>query len=239
MKKILLPLLFCVATIGPAFGQDYDKILSMIVDEKYEKALDKSISYTLNDKTKKHPLPYLYASKCYYELSKMGEMAEDYPKAFKNSLKYASKYVKKDKQGEHISDWEDFFAELRNGAMEEASMEFDKDKFSKAKGLYKYLINFDNQDAGAHLMKALCEEKAKAKKDAMLSAENARKALSERSKDDFTDEQLLLLKGALMNYSEFLSDAGRSGEAKEWLEQGMAYFEDDAEFKVTYQMING
>jgi len=84
--------------------QEYNKLLMWIVDEKYENVLYKCIRYTENDKTKKLPLPYIYMGQAYLgiHLSDDHGLREQYQadknKALKNSLKYTSKFVKKDKE---------------------------------------------------------------------------------------------------------------------------------------------
>ena len=81
-----------------------------MVDEKYENILYKCIRYTEEDKTKKEPLPYIYIAQAHMgiHLSDDHELREaheaDKNKSLKNSLKYASKYRKKDKELEHYSE---------------------------------------------------------------------------------------------------------------------------------------
>ena len=41
----------------------YDDLLVLLVNEDYKDCLNKSIKYTTKDKTKKDPLPYLFAAK--------------------------------------------------------------------------------------------------------------------------------------------------------------------------------
>ncbi|MCB0198137.1 MAG: hypothetical protein KDJ65_39710, partial [Anaerolineae bacterium] len=59
----------------------YEDLLVLFVDENYEKCLAKAENYTVNDDTRKDPLPYLYMSMSLYEMSKLEEFNEDYPKA--------------------------------------------------------------------------------------------------------------------------------------------------------------
>ncbi|MGB0150544.1 MAG: hypothetical protein ACPF87_06610, partial [Flavobacteriales bacterium] len=157
--------------------KDLDELLEWCVDGKYEKVLYKAIRYTEDDEQKKHPMPYFYMSMAYlgihnYEPAiitegpKKGQVDEgdaayaeklaetfevDKNKALKNSLKYASKFVKKDREREYIHDdyAQDFFEELRKKTKKEAETEIVNGKYTKAKGYYKYLTALDAEDPGA------------------------------------------------------------------------------------------
>ena len=81
--------------------------LKAYVDEEYEKCLVKAEGYTINEETKKDPLPYLYMSMCLYEMSKIEKYTamEDYKKADRDAMKYAEKYRKKDKNKEFFDNY--------------------------------------------------------------------------------------------------------------------------------------
>ena len=48
----------------------YDDLLVLLVNEDYKDCFNKSIKYTTKDKTKKDPLPYLFAAKSAYRMSR-------------------------------------------------------------------------------------------------------------------------------------------------------------------------
>ena len=90
MHRTLLVIMALAYTLsGVSQKGVYEDLLVMYVDEKYEKCLGKAESYTLKESTRKDPLPYLYMSMCFFEMSKLEKFDEDYPKAFRSSLKYA------------------------------------------------------------------------------------------------------------------------------------------------------
>ena len=76
----------------------YDDLLVLLVNEEYKDCYNKSIKYTLKEKTKKDPLPYLFAAKSSYEMSRDHKYTEEFPKAFKTAMSFAAKYRKKDKE---------------------------------------------------------------------------------------------------------------------------------------------
>lgn len=241
IMRYLFPILFAFVTILPASAQngEYDKILAMLVDEDYEKVLYKCEKRTLDDDTKKDPIPYLYMAMAYFEMSKRGEYEEDYPKAFKNSLKYASKHRRKDKEDQFFGEFSDFFSEIREVAMVNAEVEIDREKYMRAKGIYKYLIKIDESDVGAHLMMAYCNYMDNDSRDAEENLEMAKKVLEEKGIDHLANEQLELLKTGIINVADFMSNEGMSSEAKNWMETGKEYFEGDDKFMGYYREIVG
>ncbi len=239
MKK-LFAVLFFAFTIGNAIAQtdkDYKDLLTLFVTEKYDKCLYKAEGYTLKDETKKDPLPYLFMSRCYFEMSKRDEYKEKYPNAFKDAMKYISKYGSKDKEKKYAAEYEDFFAALRTSAIAEAENMMDTQKFSKAKQIYDQLLDMDPNDAGSQLMLGLAFGALKSKKESAAAIDKAKEILVAKQASQ-GKEQLALLREALTRHATALSGSSKS-EAKEWLDYGMEYFADDKEFKVTYDTIVG
>jgi tetratricopeptide (TPR) repeat protein len=217
---------------------DYEDLLTLFVDEKYEKCLYKAEGYTLNEKTKKDPLPYLFVSRCYFQISKMDEFKAKYPDPFKDAMKYISKYAAKDKERKYAGDYEEFLSELRQSAIAQAETQMDAQKFTKAKTLYDQVSDMDPNDAGAQIMLGITFSFMKAKKDAEIAFGKAMAILIEK-KASLLSEQKDLLKNSIMAYAVLLADQGDRSTAIEWLELGQEYFKEDAEYKVTYETIKG
>lgn len=240
MKYFLLAAI-AVITASKAFSQDgeYDKILALLVDEQYEKVLYKCEPYTLKDDTKNEPIPYLYMAMAYFEISKRGEYAEKYPKAFKESLKYATKHRKKDKDNEYYKEFADFFSELRQQTISEAETLNDQDKFTSSKSYYQNLVNIDQNDPGAVIMLGYVFAKLKSKKDANDNFNKAKEMLESKGTDGLADEQVRLLKNSIMKLATMYMDEGNSAEARAWIELGNQFFEEDKEYQTVYRDIAG
>lgn len=229
---LLLTVLYSGSSI---FSQEnYEDLINLRVDEKYEKLLYKSEKYTLNDKTKKDPLPYLFMSIGYFEISKLAEFQEEYPKAFKNSLKYAVKYIKKDKKLAFFDDYIDFFEELRHSTMIEAEALYDQEKYSKVKSYCKYLYKIDENDIGAYILNGVCLERIKYTKDALESFAKGKELLESGEMQYLSNEQLVLLKLSMIKMAEYYEEIGKASLAKEFMEYGLDQFGDDNTFTVTY-----
>lgn len=233
MNKFILSIAFILAGNFVFSQNNYDDLINLQIDEKYEKLLYKAEKYVLGEKTKKDPLPYLLMSIGYFEISKLSEMKEDYPKAFKNALKYAVKYRKKDKNDEFFNEYTDYFEELRTATITEAEIFYEMEKYSKVKGYYKYLFKIDDFDTGAHVMYGVCMDLLKSKKEALTAYEKGQQLLNDNGCDNLTEAQTLLLKIALIRVAEHQSGLGNSADAKEWMKKGEPCLGEDNEYKMT------
>ena len=244
MKKFIFGLVFIFGSMLPSLAQEqktYDDLLLLFVDAKYDKCLRKAESYTLDEKTKKEPVPYLFMSMSFFEISKMDDakMKTTYPDAFKNALKYIAKYAKLDKSLSMSSEYEDFFAGLRKETIMQGENFLDAKKFTKAKGMYSYLEDIDPNDAGAKIMLGITFDEIKSKKEAEVSYAAAKALLTDKKATTSNKTQKDFLRNALINYATRCSDAGNKSLAKTWLELGLEYFGDDNEYKLTYESVGG
>jgi tetratricopeptide (TPR) repeat protein len=240
MKKLFPFLILAFIAVSTASAQtenDYKDLLTLFVTEKYEKCLYKAEGYTLDEKTKKDPLPYMFMSRCFYEMSKLDEFKEKYPNAFKDAMKYISKYGSKDKEKKYLSEYEDYIGQIRAAAIAQAETMMDTQKYSKAKQLYDQLLDIDPNDAGAQLMMGVVQGLMKAKKESETALAKAKSILSEK-KAGRAAEELTLLRYALTMHATNLAGTSKTA-AKEWLDLGLEYFPDDKEYKVTYDTIVG
>lgn len=241
MKKSLLLFLFAGLML-PSFAQDYPDLLELLVDEKYEKLLLKAERYTLDEDTRKDPMPYLYMSMGYRAISLKDDdpdLQEKYPKAFKESVKFAVKHRKKDKSNLYYDEYIEFFDDLRTEVMSESFGHIGSEKYTKAKGNYKNLTKLDEKDVGAWIMKGCMEHLAKSTREAQLSFETAETLMGEGASNGLTETQTDLLRDALIYCATMLDSEGSTSEARKWLELGHGLFSENEEFMVTYEMIAG
>jgi hypothetical protein len=141
---------------------EYADLLVLFVEEEYEKCLKKSIKYTQKDKTKKHPLPYLYASLTYYEISRDHQFHDTYPKAFKQCLSYAIKYRRKDEYLAYRDDSETHLEKLKLILAEEIdNYQLDQSPRANRKitSILKKLSRLDPDDFGVTILRGLYEIK--------------------------------------------------------------------------------
>ena len=160
--KHILILVFGVTIfqINPVVSQtdnDYMDLLLFYVDEKYDICFNKAMKYTLKEKTKKDPLPYLYVSKASFEMSRDHKYTNNYPKAYKTAISFAAKYRKKDKEYKFKDDAEDYIDAFKLVMIEEIEnyiLEGTDATYGKATGLCKKTCDMDPDDYGAKLLYA-------------------------------------------------------------------------------------
>ncbi len=240
MKTIWSFLFMAFSLIGFAQpDKDFKDLLSAFVDKKYENVLNKAENYTLRDDTKKHPLPYLYISMSMYEMSKMEKYTkqEQYKNAFKDAMKYCSKYAAKDKEKKYVDEFPDFFVNFRKDITVEGDLMYENQKYTKAKLYYDCLIDVEPNDAGAHIMLALCFAHAKAVKDSDTEFAKAKELLVSQKYSTRNDEIKKLLKNALIVYANELGDASDKKKAAEWMGYANELFADDPEWQINYNSI--
>ena len=80
---------------------EFDKVAKRFEQGKFESALESAEALIDNDKHRKKPEPYLWASMCYFEISKSDDekLKDRWKNPLRNALKYAGKAVTKDKNG--------------------------------------------------------------------------------------------------------------------------------------------
>jgi hypothetical protein len=242
MKRLLLLSAVAITAFTSIQAQEkpYDDLLVKYVDEKYEDCLARAERYTLNDKTKRDPLPYLYMSMCLYEMSKIPKYQEmeDYKKADRDALKWAEKYRKKDKNLEFFHNYDDYWSELNTMAQDLGLNEYESGTkgMSKARRYFDSMTGYYPENPGAWLMLGLSEynsnmaregDEAVAKYKAALDAAGGITSLPE--------DQKKLMKAALIHYAEYLDGKGDRSGAKAAMETGKDAFMDDAEFKSAYE----
>ena len=260
MSLALLLGILCSMPVSSAYGQireeeeeepilikesELNQLLMWHVDGKYEKVLYKAIRYTEDDEQKKHPLPYLYMAKAYLGVhnSDDPDLRESYEvdklKALKNALKYAGKFVKKDKEQEYVPKDLDFMEELRKETIIAAETEMDNEKYTKAKSYYKYLTTLDKEDPGAWMMFGTVYLTLKARRDADKAWETAKNLLLDQQGRGLTEGQRDLLQYAFVTTLERLDALGDPAAAREWISIGDDLIGGDREYEAVKRSIGG
>ena len=223
---------------------ELNQLLVWYVDGKYEKVLYKAIRYTEDDEQKKHPMPYLYMAKAYLGIhnSDDADLRESYEvdklKALKNALKYAGKFVKKDKEQEYIFEELEYIEDLRKETIIAAETEMDNGKFTKAKSYYKYLTTLDKEDPGAWMMYGTVFLTLKARRDADKAWETARNLLLDQQARGLTEGQRELLQYAFVTTIEKLDEMGDRAAAQDFISIGDDFIGGDREFEAVKRSLD-
>lgn len=164
-KKVLF--MFFVFALGhtrvmcQSINKEFDKMIFLFIDEKYEKCANMGIKYTEDDELRKDPIPYLYVSMSMFEIAKDKAFDEKHPDAFKNSLKYAYKYRKKDENGIYLDKYEGFLSALKDSANRLGQYWIQQEQYRKASSTYKYIVRFAPDDPIMQLWQGISDIKAR------------------------------------------------------------------------------
>ena len=222
----------------------YDDLLVLLVNEEYKDCYNKSIKYTLKEKTKKDPLPYLFVAKSSYEMSRDHRYTEEFPKAFKTAMSFAAKYRKKDKEYTCKEDAEEFINEFKMVIVEEVEnyiLEGTDKTYAKAVSLAKKISDMDPEDYGAKLLYSLLctltKNNSKAKEVFKICVPDLEKYGENKFSLKYMNKsQQFILRFTLMEYANY-SKAKNPENAKKMLDYGIHLFYDENEFsKISYIM---
>lgn len=235
-------LLSAFPSAGAAQSHPYEDLLILYVDEEYPKCVQRAERYTDRANTHRDALPYLYASMCYFEMSKIPkyqEMAE-YKHADREALKWAAKFRRKDKNNEFFPNYEDYWTSLNTVAQEMGINLLEQQQYSKAKTQFQRITRYNPENPGAWQMLALAQAGMNNKRDAAESMKKYQEALDAVPNiAQLPVDQRKLLRAGLILSAEDLLQAGRLDSARATVAVGDPYFLDNAEFKALYDELAG
>ena len=255
MKKLLIILSLISYTSGNTIlSQEYKDLLVLYVDENYEKCFVKAMNYTENEKTKKHPLPYLYVSMASFGISQDHQYSENWPKAYSTALSFAKKYRKKDPENTYAEDSQEYIDQLKEIIFEDVEnymLTGTEKGYKKSAGILKKVCSFDPKDYGAMLlwgeMEILTKNQTEGKKIVAEAIDLIKTIGADVQLGDLTEIQQRYLRKSLMEYAVFV-DAKDHAKAIEIISMGQPFFYEEREdcvlddnegFKKLYDEITG
>ena len=229
-----------IGGIVKAQDDEFQDLRVLYMDQKYEKLISKAEAYVNKDKTRKNPEPYLYLSKAYFEISQLEEYSKKYPseKAFREAMKWATKYRRKDREGEIYEDNDFYFNELKKAVIEEAAGLMSDEKYSRAKRYYSSITTFDPDDPGAWLMLGYSQVKMRAMMEAKVALEEAGRVMHRVDMTKLNSVERKLLLDGVLGYSDFLLEQGMRDSARTTLDLAKPALEGDTEFDMYINRIN-
>lgn len=168
MRKFsLLTTLFLSIQILSAQPEDkkIGKITFLMVDGKYQDAAFKAEKLKDDPEYRKNAWVYYYLSQSYFEIARKAELAEEYPKAFKEALKAAAKLTKyKDKPEENqevFKNAQEYFSTLKDSTIRTSQIYYDNENYRKAAYYLAKTVKFAPDDYSIWLMKGVYEIKSR------------------------------------------------------------------------------
>ena len=199
MQRIVFTLsLICL--FSAAYAQPSDKKISKVtfemVDGKYEDAVFRAEKLLDDSEYRKNGWLWYYTAQSYFEIAKKPELMEDYPRAFKESLKAAyklNKYRDDTEENEQVFDEaKDFLASLKDSAITLSEIYYDNDNPRKAAYYLKKIIKFDPDDYAVQLMAGVYQIKSRNMGEGIKNMVAALDSLDENYKPDEVSAQTLV-----------------------------------------------
>jgi tetratricopeptide (TPR) repeat protein len=148
-----------LAATSQVNNPEFEKVAKKFDQGKFESALESAEALIDNDKHRKKPEPYLWASMCYYEISKSDDekLKARWKNPLRNALKYAGKAVTKDKNGNLVENNSDYFATMKKEGVASAMSWEAEENYRKASYTYKQVLKFAPEDAYVKFAKGVTD----------------------------------------------------------------------------------
>lgn len=238
MKKLVL--ILALLTTKVIFGQapDYNDLRILYADGNYEKLVKASEKYTLSDKTKAEPLPYMWMARGLYKVSLSGTDDENFKNAYKDAIGVLGKSIKYDKSGDVQREYAEFYDEFKNSMVELIKNEMEVGDFKKASPWILKYFKINMKSAGAKYLDGVCKFKNSDKSGAYTAWKEAdllMKEVTDIAEWSQAEKDLLML-GAMYVADCYVS-IKQTDKAKAILGKVAQWFEGNETFKAKYDEI--
>lgn len=232
---LVVPFFFSNANSQVA-NPEFDKVAKRFEQGKYESALETAEALIDNDKHRKKPEPYLWASMCYYEISKSDDekLLERWRNPMRNALKYAGKAVSKDDNGSLIEDNSEYFLTMKKEGVAEAISWEKEGNYRKASYIYKQILNFAPEDVYVMFAKGVTDIRLNSYGEAERVLQEALPELQEKYRNlDYEPDPITspLLKPNVMFYIDHLVENSYTDSALNLARSARVFFPLDEEVK--------
>lgn len=233
---LILSLLVLTGSVLNAQDEDpYKDLLFLVIDGDYEKAVKEAEKITDREKTHREPVPYIYGSMAYYEMSKDDKYAEDYPRAFRDAIKFAYKAARYDRENQYMPEHSQYINELIAAIMREARFQFGQDNWRKGVSYAKYVLRIQPQDISALLLKGVGEYRGRNTYQAEKTFEIADTTLKHFSASDISLDAKPAYLYSILQYAKLMDENGTKNRARPYLDAVATIYEDDAQFQEVYE----
>ena len=239
-KGLIIAILSLVAMPATAQPPHFDDLVILFADGSYEKLLKEAEKYTMSDKTANEPLPYFYLARANFEMSKDGDFAESFPRAFNDAIGFAGKCMKKDKEGFVYEEHIDFFTDLKVACVEECTNLVELQDFNRLRGSILKIQRFDDKDVGSWFLMTACQYRIKDKGGAKITLVTANEKLNAvTSTEKWRSVDFALFRMGVIEYAKYLYDMQMTEAYKDILGRTKQWLENDEEFMAFYnELIN-
>lgn len=240
MKRLITSVFFSAIGLMTFAQGTYDDLRILYADGNYEKLVREAEKYNNNEDTKKEPMPYLWLGKGLYKISISGNDDPAFKNAYKDAIGATNKFLKYDKDGEYMADEDnsDFVYTMQRTLMEQIDNELATENFRKA---FSWVIKYkkiSNNFIGAMYLEGACKFRTDDKSSAFTLWRDAEQLVAElTSMDGWSETDKKILKIGVLESAECLVSVRQTQKAKDLLNKVAPWFEEDEDFKASYDAI--
>jgi hypothetical protein len=244
MKKLLSLLtgiLYSLSLFSQIGDDEYEELLILKADQNWEKLITQSEKLTEKNKTKNDPVPYYYLAYGLYKISFLGARPEEYKNAYKDALTAVGKMGRKDDDGKVLEEYDEFFNELKYSLLEIIKNEIDAGEYRRAFGWVMKIYKFGRDHIGGKYLEGAVRYRNGDKATARTKWKEAAQLLDElESTDDWMEADRDFIKLGMYESAKCQIEARQMDAAKEIMNLGHKYFEEDEDWKRWYdEIVNG
>lgn len=247
MRKLALLVIYvlflAINLHAQVVGGQYEKLEKLYSQGKYESCLFKADNYTYKPDNSRDAEPYLYMAMCFYQLSVSEDplIREDYSDGFKQAVKYAARFIKKDKEGEMLADNMEFINMLKELQKKEIKELFSQGDYRKAATSAK-LYDKLNKDEDLALLyfigmnEIMSNNISQGSRDLDEATTKLNEALT---KGPYKPDPMVksIVVDGFLKFSEYLVNQKNVKEAAQHLEFAKKIYPNDGYIKLQYNVI--
>lgn len=239
MKRVFTLLTVLIAFAFNNYAQgDYEHLLIYKADQNWEKLIQESEKLTLKNKTKNDPVPYYYMAYGLYKISFIGDRPDSYKNAYKDALTVVGKMGRKDSDGAVMEEYDEFFNELKASLLEIIKNDIEADEYRRAFGWIMKIYKFDRNHIGGKYLEGAARYRNGDKATARAKWKEAADLIAElESTSDWMEADKNMIKFGMYESAKCQIDARQVEAAKEIMNYGAQWFEEDEDWKKWYDEI--
>lgn len=237
MKKLITALAALFITLSVFSQGSYDDLMIIRADADWEKLIKHSERYTLKGSSSKDAEPYYYLALGLYKISFQATRSSAYKNAYQDAFNAIGKMIRNDKTGEIQNKYSEFLNELKLSLMEIIQNEVENEEYRRAFGWSMRLYKFGRDYVPALYLEGALRSRNNDNSTARIKWEEASKLIKDAKVDDWSEADQKLLMLGLYQSAKALKDVRQVDKAKEMMNIGAPYFEDDERWQEKYDEI--
>jgi hypothetical protein len=238
MKKLLAITTLLFLGFNSFAQVDEEELIILKADRNWEKLIRQAEKYTQKPSTKDEPIPYFYMAYNLYKISFEGDRPEEYKNAYKDALTVVGKLMRKDADGRIQKQYEDFFVELKLSLLEIIKNDFEAEDYRRSFGWVMKIYKFGRDNIAGKYLEGACRYRNNDKSTANTKWKEGKELIQQvGSSGEFDKADREMIKFGLYHAALALKESKQLPAAKEIMNLGAKWFEDEKDWQRYYDEI--